>query len=71
MKIIIWLKVAQTGPLGLVEKIILLSSGSECPRAVHFTLLESLQIKNKYYHDCDDIIIYDFDFDIGLVKIFK
>ena len=32
--------------------------------------IESLQIKNKY-HDCDDIIIYDFDFDIGLVKIFK
>ena len=32
---------------------------------------ESLQIKNKYYDDCDDIIIYDFDFDIGLVKIFK
>ena len=33
--------------------------------------MESLQIKNKYYYDCDDIIIYDFDFDIGLVKIFK
>ena len=33
--------------------------------------IESLQIKNKYYYDCDDIIIYDFDFDIGLVKIFK
>ena len=32
---------------------------------------EPLQIKNKYYYDCDDIIIYDFDFDIGLVKIFK
>ena len=32
---------------------------------------ESLQIKNKYYDDCDDIIIYDFDFDISLVKIFK
>ena len=30
-----------------------------------------LQIKNKYYYNCDDIIIYDFDFDIGLVKIFK
>ena len=30
-----------------------------------------LQIKNKYYYDCDDIIIYDFNFDIGLVKIFK
>ena len=33
--------------------------------------MESLQIKNKYYYDCGDIIIYDFDFDIGLVKIFK
>ena len=33
--------------------------------------IESLQIKNKYYGDCDDIIIYDFDFDIDLVKIFK
>ena len=33
--------------------------------------IESLQIKNKYYCDCDDIIIYNFDFDIGLVKIFK
>ena len=33
--------------------------------------IESLQIKNKYYYDCDDIIIYDFDFDIDLVKIFK
>ena len=33
--------------------------------------MEQLQIKNKYYYDCDDIIIYDFDFDIGLVKIFK
>ena len=33
--------------------------------------IEPLQIKNKYYYDCDDIIIYDFDFDIDLVKIFK
>ena len=33
--------------------------------------IEPLQIKSKYYYDCDDIIIYDFDFDIGLVKIFK
>ena len=33
--------------------------------------IESLQIKNKYYYDCDDTIIYHFDFDIGLVKIFK
>ena len=33
--------------------------------------IESLQIKNKYHYDCDDIIIYDFDFDISLVKIFK
>ena len=33
--------------------------------------IKLLQIKNKYYYDCDDIIIYDFDFDIGLVKIFK
>ena len=33
--------------------------------------IEPLQIKNKYYYDCDDIIIYGFDFDIGLVKIFK
>ena len=32
---------------------------------------ESLQIKNKYYYDWDDIIIYDFNFNIGLVKIFK
>ena len=31
----------------------------------------SLQIKNKYYYDCDDIIIYNLDFNIGLVKIFK
>ena len=28
--------------------------------------IESLQIKNKYYCDCDDIIIYNFHFDIGL-----
>ena len=33
--------------------------------------IESLQIKSKYYYDCDDIIIYNFDFDIGLIKIFK
>ena len=33
--------------------------------------IESLQIKSKYYYDCDDIMIYDFDFDLGLVKIFK
>ena len=33
--------------------------------------MESLQIKYKYYYDCDDTIIYDFDFDIGLVKTFK
>ena len=33
--------------------------------------IESLQIINKYYYDCDNIMIYDFDFDIGLVKIFK
>ena len=33
--------------------------------------IEPLQIKNKYYYDCNDIIIYNFDFDIGLVKIFK
>ena len=33
--------------------------------------IKSLKIKNKYYYDCDDTIIYDFDFDIGLVKIFK
>ena len=33
--------------------------------------IEQLHIKNKYYYNCDDIIIYDFDFDIGLVKIFK
>ena len=33
--------------------------------------IESLQIKTKYYYDCDDIIIRNFDFDIGLVKIFK
>ena len=31
---------------------------------------ESLQIKNKYYYLWDDII-YIYDFDIGLVKIFK
>ena len=37
-----WLKVAQTDPLGLVEKIILLSPGPECPRTVHFTLLPLL-----------------------------
>ena len=33
--------------------------------------IEPLQMKNKYYYDCDDITIYDFDFDIALVKIFK
>ena len=33
--------------------------------------MASLQKKNKCYYDCHDIIIYDFDFDIGLVKIFK
>ena len=33
--------------------------------------IESLQIKNKYYYDFDDIIIYDFDFNIGSVKVFK
>ena len=33
--------------------------------------IEPLQIKNKYYYDWDDIIIYDFNFDIGLIKIFK
>ena len=32
--------------------------------------VESLQIKNKYYYLCDDII-YICDFDIGLVRIFK
>ena len=31
--------------------------------------IESLQIKNKYYYLCDDII-YACDFDIDLVKIF-
>ena len=33
--------------------------------------IEPLQIKNKHYYDCDDIMIYNFDFDIGLGKIFK
>ena len=33
--------------------------------------IKPLQIKNKYYYDWDDIIVYDFNFDIGLVKIFK
>ena len=33
--------------------------------------MEPLQIKNKYHYDWDDIIIYDFNFDISLVKIFK
>ena len=32
--------------------------------------IESLQIKNKYYYLCNDII-YICDFDIGLVRIFK
>ena len=32
--------------------------------------IESSQIKNKYYYLCDNII-HIFDFDIGLVKIFK
>ena len=32
--------------------------------------IESLQIKNEYYYLWDDII-YIYDFDIGLVKIFK
>ena len=33
--------------------------------------IEPLKIKNIYYYDWDDVIIYNFDFDIGLVKIFK
>ena len=33
-------------------------------------VIDSLQIKNKYYYLWDDII-YIYDFDIGLVKIFK
>ena len=33
-------------------------------------VIESLQIQNKYYYLWDDII-YIYDFDIGLVKIFK
>ena len=32
--------------------------------------IQSLQIKNEYYYLWDDII-YFYDFDIGLVKIFK
>ena len=32
--------------------------------------IESLQIKNKYYYLCDDII-YICEIDIGLVRIFK
>ena len=32
--------------------------------------IESLQIKNKYYYLCDDII-YIYDFDKGLVRMFK
>ena len=39
MKIRIWLKVAQTSPLGLIKEIILLSLGPGFPRTVHFTLL--------------------------------
>ena len=31
--------------------------------------IESLQIKNKHYYDWDDLI-YDFEFDIDLVKTF-
>ena len=38
MKIRIWLKVAQTSPLGLIEEIILLSLGPGFPRTAHFTL---------------------------------
>ena len=56
---------------------------SECTCVVNETMMnnndsnndkmdiEPLQMKNKYYYDCDDIIIYDFDFNIDLVKIFK
>ena len=33
-------------------------------------VIESLQIKNKYYYLWDDIV-YIHDFDVGLVKIFK
>ena len=32
--------------------------------------IESLQIKNKYYYLCDDMV-YICDFDIGLVRLFK
>ena len=32
--------------------------------------IESIQIKNKYYYICDDII-YIYDVDISLVRIFK
>ena len=39
MKIRIWFKVAQTGPLGLIEKIIFIELGPDFPRMVHFTLL--------------------------------
>ena len=33
-------------------------------------VIESLQIKNEYYYLWDDIV-YIYDFDVGLVKIFK
>ena len=47
---------AQTGPLGLDEKIILLSSGLGCPRTVHFILLSygcQYQERDKTCAHCD------------------
>ena len=42
--------VAQNGPLGLIEKIILLGLGLGFPRTVHFTLL----ITHEIYHSMDE-----------------
>ena len=55
MKIRIWFKVAQTGPLGFIENIILLSLGPDFPRTVHFTplhftLLHALYLLKRKKH---------------------
>ena len=49
MKIRIWLKVAQTDPVGLVEKIILLSSALIFPdRSIyHYYMLYFILLKRK------------------------
>ena len=48
---------AQTGPLGLVEKFILLSLGSDCPRTVHFTLLI---IERSFGHTFEELVLINY-----------